>query len=56
MHEPGVNRQANAMLVAILINAHRPSEDKQKLLGAITRCSTKTFGFSPDDVFIVPNV
>ena len=54
-----MNRSANAMIVTVLIGAHRPLDDKQKLLAAITRLLHENVGISPDDVFIalvpVPN-
>jgi phenylpyruvate tautomerase PptA (4-oxalocrotonate tautomerase family) len=54
-----MNRTANAMIVTVLIGAHRPLDDKQKLLAAITRLLYDNVGISPDDVFIalvpVPN-
>jgi phenylpyruvate tautomerase PptA (4-oxalocrotonate tautomerase family) len=54
-----MNRTANAMIVTVLIGAHRPLDDKQKLLAAITRLLHENVGISPDDVFIalvpVPN-
>jgi phenylpyruvate tautomerase PptA (4-oxalocrotonate tautomerase family) len=54
-----MSRTANAMIVTVLIGAHRPLEDKQKLLATITRLLYENIGISPDDVFIalvpVPN-
>ena len=55
----GMNRTANAMIITVLIGAHRPLEDKQKLLAAIARVLQENVSISPDDVFIalvpVPN-
>jgi len=54
-----MNRTANAMIITVLIGAHRPLEDKQKLLAAIAGLLQKNVDISPDDVFIalvpVPN-
>lgn len=54
-----MNRTANAMIITILIGAHRPAADKNALLAAITRLLEKAAGISPDDVFValvpVPN-
>lgn len=54
-----MKRTQNAMIVTVLIGAHRPSSDKKALLAAITRLLEKDVGVSPDDVFIalvpVPN-
>lgn len=54
-----MNRTANAMIITVLIGAHRPLEDKQKLLAAIAGLLQKNVDISLDDVFIalvpVPN-
>jgi phenylpyruvate tautomerase PptA (4-oxalocrotonate tautomerase family) len=54
-----MNRTSNAMIIHVLVGAHRPSSDKQALMAAITRLLEKEVGISPDDVFIalvpVPN-
>jgi NAD(P)H-dependent FMN reductase len=54
-----MHRMADAMIVTVLIGAHRPQSDKQKLLAAITRLLKDSVDISPDDVFIalvpVPN-
>jgi phenylpyruvate tautomerase PptA (4-oxalocrotonate tautomerase family) len=54
-----MNRTADAMIITVLLGAHRPSADKQALLAAITRLLERDVGISPDDVFIalvpVPN-
>ena len=54
-----MNRTANAMIITVLIGAHRPLEDKQKLLAASAGLLQKNVDISPDDVFIalvpVPN-
>jgi phenylpyruvate tautomerase PptA (4-oxalocrotonate tautomerase family) len=54
-----MNRTANAMIITVLIGAHRPAADKNALLAAITRLLEKAAGISPDDVFValvpVPN-
>lgn len=50
---------ANAMIVTVMIGAHRPIEDKRRLATTITRLVVETAGMSPDDVFLtlvpVPN-
>lgn len=50
---------ANAMIITVMIGAHRPVEDKRKLVAAINRLVVEAVGVSPDDVFItlipVPN-
>jgi phenylpyruvate tautomerase PptA (4-oxalocrotonate tautomerase family) len=54
-----MNRTANAMIITVLIGAHRPSSDKRALLATITRLLERDVGISPDDVFValvpVPN-
>jgi phenylpyruvate tautomerase PptA (4-oxalocrotonate tautomerase family) len=54
-----MKRTENAMIVTVMIGAHRPSSDKKALLAAITRLLERDVGVSPDDVFIalvpVPN-
>ena len=55
----GMNRSANAMIITILIGAHRPAADKKALLAAIPPLLQIAADISPDDVFIalvpVPN-
>lgn len=54
-----MNRTQNAMIITVLIGAHRPSSDKKALLAAIPRILERDVGISQDDVFIalvpVPN-
>jgi phenylpyruvate tautomerase PptA (4-oxalocrotonate tautomerase family) len=54
-----MNRTENAMIVTVLMGAHRPAADKKALLAAIPRLLEAAVGISPDDVFIalipVPN-
>ena len=54
-----MKRTENAMIVTVMIGAHRPPSDKKALLAAITRLLERDVGVSPDDVFIalvpVPN-
>ena len=49
----------DAMIVTVLLGAHRPLEDKQKLAAAISRLVVEAVSISPDDIFIafipVPN-
>ncbi len=50
---------ASALIITVMIGAHRPLEDKSKLVAAINRLVVEAVGVSPDDVFItlipVPN-
>lgn len=55
----GMSRSANAMIITVLIGAHRPFDDKKKLLTAIAQQLHECVGVAPDDVFVtlipVPN-
>lgn len=55
----GMARSDEAMIVTVLVGAHRPASDKKLLMAAITRLLEQDAGVSPDDVFIaiipVPN-
>jgi phenylpyruvate tautomerase PptA (4-oxalocrotonate tautomerase family) len=55
----GMNRTPNAMIITVLLGAHRPSADKKALMAAIPALLQKSADISPDDVFIalvpVPN-
>jgi phenylpyruvate tautomerase PptA (4-oxalocrotonate tautomerase family) len=55
----GMNRSAEAMIITVLVGAHRPLEQRQKLIATITRLLQSDADVSPDDVFIaivpVPN-
>lgn len=50
---------ANAMIITVLVGAHRPVEEKRKLAAAINRLVVAAVDISPDDIFIaiipVPN-
>ncbi|ARP80060.1 tautomerase family protein [Bordetella genomosp. 8] len=52
-------RTEGAMIIEVLIGAHRPIADKRKLMAAMTRLLEADAAVSPDDVFIafvpVPN-
>jgi phenylpyruvate tautomerase PptA (4-oxalocrotonate tautomerase family) len=54
-----MERSKNAMIVTVMIGAHRPVSDKAALMATITRLLERDVGVSPDDVFIalvpVPN-
>ena len=54
-----MKRTENAMIINVLIGAHRPASDKKALLATIARLLEQAAGISPDDVFIalvpVPN-
>lgn len=56
----GMNRDPqSAIIVKVLIGAHRPLEDKQKVAAAINAGASAALAISPDDIFIalipVPN-
>ncbi len=55
----GMNRTPNAMIISILVGAHRPSSDKKALMAKIPELLQQAADISPDDVFIaivpVPN-
>jgi phenylpyruvate tautomerase PptA (4-oxalocrotonate tautomerase family) len=55
----GMQRSENAMIINVLLGAHRPLSDKRALMSAITRLLQEDVGIAPDDVFIalvpVPN-
>ena len=55
----GMQRSANAMIINVLLGAHRPLSDKRALMSTITRLLQEDVGIAPDDVFIalvpVPN-
>ncbi|WP_447725959.1 tautomerase family protein [Sphingomonas koreensis] len=50
---------ANAMIITVLVGAHRPVEEKRELVAAINRLVVAAVDISPDDIFIaiipVPN-
>jgi phenylpyruvate tautomerase PptA (4-oxalocrotonate tautomerase family) len=54
-----MQRTSAAMIITVLIGAHRPLEDKRRLSAAINRLVVEALDISPDDVFIamvpVPN-
>ncbi|MER5908372.1 MULTISPECIES: tautomerase family protein [Streptomyces] len=55
----GMQRSSDAMIITVLLGAHRPLEDKRAVSAAINRLVVETLGVSPDDIFIalipVPN-
>ncbi len=55
----GMNRTPNAMIISILVGAHRPASDKKALMAKIPELLQQAADISPDDVFIalvpVPN-
>lgn len=55
----GMQRSDNAMIINVLIGAHRPLGDKRAVMAAIARLLNEAVGIAPDDVFIalvpVPN-
>ena len=42
----------SAILVTVLIGAHRPLEDKRALASAINRLACEAISVSPDDIFV----
>jgi len=54
-----MKRSSQAMIITVLIGAHRPLSDKRALMATMTRLLEKDVGISPEDVFIalvpVPN-
>ena len=55
----GMRRSADAIIVTVLIGAHRPFEDKKILLATMSRLLHEAVGIAPDDLFValipVPN-
>ncbi|MFD9001504.1 tautomerase family protein [Streptomyces sp. NPDC059582] len=55
----GMQRSGDAMIITLLLGAHRPLEDKRAVAAAINRLVVEVLDVSPDDVFIalipVPN-
>ena len=55
----GMQRSDNAMIINVLIGAHRPVGDTRAVMAAIARLLNEAVGIAPDDVFIalvpVPN-
>lgn len=50
----GMNRDPeNAMLIDVLVGAHRPLEDKHAVVAAVNKMVVDAVDVSPDDVFIV---
>jgi phenylpyruvate tautomerase PptA (4-oxalocrotonate tautomerase family) len=54
-----IQRSEEAMIITVMIGAHRPLSDKQKLMATITTLLEQDAGVSPNDVFLtfipVPN-
>ncbi|WP_351234241.1 tautomerase family protein [Streptomyces sp. NPDC002133] len=54
-----MQRSADAMIITVLIGAHRPLEDRRKVTTAINELVVEALGVSPDDIFValipVPN-
>ncbi|MEV6297487.1 tautomerase family protein [Streptomyces sp. NPDC051896] len=55
----GMQRSDDAVIITLLLGAHRPLENKRAVAAAINRLVVETLRISPDDVFIalipVPN-
>ena len=55
----GMHRSADAIIITVLLGAHRPLQEKRTLIGTICELTTAALGISPDDVFValipVPN-
>lgn len=54
-----MKRGPDAMIITVLIGAHRPFEDKKVLLATMNRLIVEALDISPDDIFValipVPN-
>lgn len=55
----GMRRSGDAMIITLLLGAHRPLENKRAVAAAINKLTVEALGVSPDDIFIalvpVPN-
>ncbi|MFI9809463.1 tautomerase family protein [Streptomyces sp. NPDC052301] len=55
----GMGRSSDAMIITLLLGAHRPLADKRAVAAAINKLMVEALHISPDDVFIalipVPN-
>ena len=55
----GMQRSSDAMIIPVLLGAHRPMGDKRAVAETINRLVVEALGVSPDDIFIalipVPN-
>ncbi|MGW1725890.1 tautomerase family protein [Streptomyces sp. NPDC002306] len=55
----GMQRGDDAMIITVLLGAHRPLEDKRAVASAINKLVVEALGVSPDDIFValvpVPN-
>lgn len=55
----GMQRSGDAVIITVLLGAHRPLEDKRAVSATINKLVVEALGLSPDDVFIalvpVPN-
>jgi phenylpyruvate tautomerase PptA (4-oxalocrotonate tautomerase family) len=54
-----MNRSDDAMIITVMVGAHRPLEQRQTLMATISRLLHENVDIAPDDVFIaivpVPN-
>ncbi|MFD3452030.1 tautomerase family protein [Streptomyces sp. NPDC058691] len=54
-----MRRSGDAMIITLMLGAHRPLEDKRAVAAAINRLVVEALHVSPDDIFIalipVPN-
>ncbi|MGW3248013.1 tautomerase family protein [Streptomyces sp. NPDC001070] len=48
----GMQRSGDAMIITVLLGAHRPLEDKRALAATINKLVVEALGISPDDIFI----
>ncbi|MFD8999559.1 tautomerase family protein [Streptomyces sp. NPDC059582] len=55
----GMQRSSDAMIITVLLGAHRPLEDKRAVASTINKLVVEALGASPDDIFValipVPN-
>ncbi|WUD70599.1 tautomerase family protein [Streptomyces sp. NBC_00510] len=48
----GMQRSSDAVIITVLIGAHRPLEDKRAVAATINKLVVSALGISPDDIFI----
>ncbi|WP_392840063.1 tautomerase family protein [Streptomyces sp. LN500] len=55
----GMRHSSDAMIITVLLGAHRPLEDKRAVTAAINKLVVEALGVSSDDIFValipVPN-
>ena len=48
----GMQRSSDAVIITILLGAHRPLKDKRAVAATINKLVVSALGISPDDIFI----